>query len=196
MSGHAWVQDALAGRFCAQLASAAFTVFGSASDERHLWLVLASPLTPLGPELSAEVTTRVLELINAARVRGASCGQTRFASAPALARSAVLDRAATRHAEDLVVLGKLAHRGSDGARPADRVSRQGYRWSRVAENLAAGATSAEQVVAGWFASAAHCANLMNAAFTDTGIAHVVSLEGAGEIFWVQVLAAPSGSSGD
>ena len=184
------MRSALARRFCAQLASAEYSELGVASDGRDAWLVLASPFAPPDPAQAGEVTARVLALVNSARARGRQCGNARFEGAPALARSVVLDRAAMLHAQDLLVLGKLSHHGSDGARASVRISRQGYTWTRVAENLAAGATSAEQVVAGWFDSPAHCANLMGASFAETGIAYVVSHEGAGEIYWVQVLAAP------
>jgi uncharacterized protein YkwD len=184
------MRNALARRFCAQLASAEYAELGVASDGRDAWLVLASPFTPPDPAQADVVTAHVLALVNSARSRGRQCGSARFDGAPALARSVVLDRTAMLHAQDLLVLGTLSHRGSDGGRVGDRIRRQGYTWARVAENLAAGATSAEQVVAGWFDSPAHCANLMGAGFTETGIAYVVSHEGAGEIYWVQVFAAP------
>jgi uncharacterized protein YkwD len=182
----------LAQRFCAQLASPEFQEIGIASDGRDAWLVLATPFAPPGPQQAPAMLARVLELVNIDRARGRRCDGTAFPPAAPLVRTAALEHAAALHARDLVALGKLSHRGSDGSRASDRIRSEDHAWSLVAENLAAGPTSAEEVVAGWFGSASHCANLMNARFTDMGVAYDVSSAGAGEIYWVQVLGAARG----
>ena len=186
------LRSALAARFCAQLASAEFLEIGTAHDGDAVWIVLAAPFAPPGPERALAMETRVLELVNADRVRGRSCGGTYFEPTTRLTHSAPLERAAMTHARDLLTLGTLSHRGSDGSRPAERISRENYAWSSVGENLASGVTSPEQVVEGWFRSPVHCANLMNPRFTDMGVAYVTSDTGAGEIYWVQEFGAPRG----
>ncbi len=187
------IRSALVVRFCAQLTSAEFQEIGVASDGHDAWVVVAAPFAPPGPEQASVVHERLLELVNNARVRGRNCGGARFGPAAPLNRSPALDRAASTHARELATIGELTHRGTDGSRPAERIGRQGYAWSSVAENLAAGATTEEQVVDGWLGSPSHCANLMNPQFTDMGVAYFIANAGSGDLYWVQVLGAPRGA---
>lgn len=83
-----------------------------------------------------------------------------------------LARAAAAHARDLVRTRRLDHKGSDGSRVGDRAERAGYRWSRIAENLAeTRAESPAAVVDQWMRSRPHRANLLNGAYRDLGVAH-------------------------
>ena len=66
-------------------------------------------------------------------------------------------------------LGYLSHRGVDGTRAGQRLTRAGYRWYFYAENLAAGQDSADAVVAGWMASPSHRANIMNPKAREIGL---------------------------
>lgn len=184
------VRNALSARFCTQLTSAEFVDIGAVRDGSYVWLVLGSPFSPPGPDRAPAVAARVLELVNRDRARGRACGDTHFDPTTPLMYSELLERAATAHALGLRTLGRLSHHGSDGSRAADRISREGYAWSSVGENLALGPTSPEEVVEGWFQSPIHCANLMNPRYTDMGIAYVTSDAGVGEIYWVQEFAAP------
>ncbi len=77
--------------------------------------------------------------------------------------------------------------GRDGSDPADRVTRAGYRWRSVGENIASGQTTAEQVVQEWLRSPTHCANLMSPSFVEMGLAYAVNVKSAGGIYWVQEL---------
>ncbi len=67
---------------------------------------------------------------------------------PRLAHSGGLAAAAREHAEDLGRSGALAHDGSDGSSPAQRVSRFGTWDGLVAENIAFGPSDAEEIVIG------------------------------------------------
>ncbi len=192
-SGRA-IRAALVARFCTQLTSAEYREVGSASDGHDLWIVLAAPFAPPASAAAPAMHAQVLALVNDVRTRGRHCGATRFEPAKPLNASAVLERAASAHARDLAAIGRLEHKGSDGSRASDRIRRQGYSAIGVAENLAAGPTTAQQLVDGWVRSPSHCANLMNPRFTEMGIAYVVSTEGIGEIYWVQELAAASDGS--
>ena len=183
------IENTFAERFCAPLTDAELVDIGAASNGQDVWIVVAKPFAPPRPEAAQAVHQRVLELVNLARSQGRRCGRQQFDAAAPLARSAALERAAIARAGDLATSGELTHRGRDGSGPAERVSRENYAWSSVAENLAADASSAEQVVDGWLRSPSHCANLMNPKFTDMGIAYVVTDRGASGIYWVQVFAA-------
>ena len=55
----------------------------------------------------------------------------------------------------------------------------------VGENIAAGATSAEEVMEGWLASPGHCENIMSPRFSEMGIAWVVDPKSASGVYWAQ-----------
>ena len=183
------IRRTLVARFCAQLASAEYEEIGIADDGQDLWLVIATPFSLPGAGTADLLFQRALELVNGARAQARTCGAAAFGAAAPLARSAALDRAAAEHAKELRVAGKLSHLGRDGSRPSDRISLEGYAWSAVAENLAAGVSRVEPLVEGWLASPGHCANIMEPRFTDMGIAYAASGDGAGEIYWVLELGA-------
>src|SRR5471030_2018834 len=79
---------------------------------------------------------------------------------------AALARAAHAHSEDMARNNYFGHDSRDGASPSDRVMRAGYDFRGTAENIAAGQMSLEAVMAGWVASPGHCANLMDAGYTE------------------------------
>ena len=77
----------------------------------------------------------------------------------------------------------------DGSDPAQRVQRAGYKYRSTAENIAAGQMKAVDAVADWIESPAHCANLMNPAFTDMGVAFSVERGSEMGVYWTQEFGA-------
>lgn len=184
------VERLLRAHHCARIADPALLDAGAARRGDTLWLVLAAPFTAPAPGDAAQIGARVLALVNEARATARRCGEARLPAAAPLAAEARLDAAARNYAQELARLDRFAHQGVDGSTAADRVGRTGYRSRLVGENLAAGPTSAAEVVAGWLASPAHCANLMDARFTQMGIAYAVNTGSTSGVYWVQTLAAP------
>jgi uncharacterized protein YkwD len=84
----------------------------------------------------------------------------------------------------------FGHAGSDGSTPGERVTRAGYRWSMVGENIAGGVRSARQAVAGWLASPEHCANIMTPGFRQMGVAFAVDPANVEVIDWTEDFGAP------
>ena len=78
------------------------------------------------------------------------------------------------------------HTGDPGAAGATAA---GYPWRFVAENVAAGQTTAEEVVETWLESSGHCANLMNPAVREMGVAAAFDKSSAAGTDWTQVFAA-------
>lgn len=115
---------------------------------------------------------RLLQLVNALRSRGADCGQRgMFGPAGPVGWNARLTWSADVHAVDMARHNYFSHTGAvDGRTVEHRLAAVGQPWGEYAENLAAGLTSVDAVLARWLASPAHCANLMNPAFTDIGAA--------------------------
>jgi uncharacterized protein YkwD len=136
------------------------------------------------------VGARVLALVNEARAVARRCGWKRFAAAPPLARSEVLDRAAIAHARDMASRGRMEHAGFDGSTPGERATRAGYRWGRIGENVAAGQATPELAVESWVESPRHCANLMDPAYTEMGIGFAADPGDAATTYWAQVLGTP------
>jgi uncharacterized protein YkwD len=117
--------------------------------------------------------TEMLALVNAYRAAGASCGSAgSFPGAPLLAWNAALTQASLGHSDDMVAANAFSHAGSDGSNAGQRATAADYVWQAVGENIAAGQPSVQTVVAGWMASAGHCANIMQERFRDLGVACV------------------------
>ncbi|WP_299862104.1 CAP domain-containing protein [uncultured Roseobacter sp.] len=101
-----------------------------------------------------------------------------------LAYSMALQSAAEAHAQDMAARGFFDHRGSDGSDVGERVSRQGYGWCFVAENIAKGQPSLADVMQAWAGSQGHRRNMLSRQ------AQEFALVEAPERIWVMVLAAP------
>jgi uncharacterized protein YkwD len=181
------VAKELVDHFCHIVADPAFADVGVHRRGKEVWLLLADG-APLPVPGDAALLNSVLKRLNDIRANGGRCGGSDFPPSPPLERSSVLDEAARSHAEDMANNSFLAHTGSDGSNPGDRVTRVGYEWRVVAENVAAGQTSADDVAATWLDSAGHCANLMDAKYSETGIAYALNPGDGRDIYWVQVYA--------
>jgi uncharacterized protein YkwD len=159
-----------------------------------LALFALGPAVDASPAAPADFAARVLELVNAARAEPRRCGWKRFAAAPPLTRSAMLEAVAREHAEDMAWRGRMEHAGGDGSTPAGRATRIGYRWLRIAENVAAGQATPEAAVASWLEIAGHCANLMDPAYTETGVGVATAAagqDGPGWPYWAQIFGMPA-----
>jgi len=84
----------------------------------------------------------------------------------------------------------FAHEGYDASTPAQRVAATGYRYQLIGENIASGPQSAAEAVAGWLTSPGHCENIMDARFTESGVAYAANSSGTPRVYWVQEFAAP------
>ena len=99
-------------------------------------------------------------------------------------------QAAARHAADMAGHDYFSHTGRDGSSPAQRVRRAGYGYRMTGENIAAGPMSPEDAMAGWITSPGHCANLMNARYTEMGVAFTANAQSAMGVYWVQLFGLP------
>ncbi len=144
--------------------------------------LLNSPIPEAEPRPAAGFSA-ILDAANAMRAEARTCGDVHFDPAPPLVWDGRLERAARSHTADMSVHTHFDHVGTDGSTVGDRVSRAGYDWQRVGENLARTDLAAEGIVALWAESPGHCANLMQPGFTEMG-----SAEASG--YWTQVLGRP------
>lgn len=119
----------------------------------------------------ANFQSEMLQRVNARRASGGTCGtRGSFPASVALQWNAALDQAAAAHSQDMATNNYFAHNSLDGRTPGDRASAAGYAWRTIGENIAAGYPSVQAVVDAWMASEGHCANILNPAFRDIGVA--------------------------
>ena len=103
-----------------------------------------------------------------------------------VAPSPVLTRAARWKAGHMSAGSYLEHEdaGSSTRSPEQRLSACGYSEAMWSENIAAGQTSAEAVVAGWLASPGHRANIEDPSFNAIGMGAVTGPDG--RVYWAQI----------
>ena len=171
--------------YCPQLQDAAMTEVGIYQDSRQVWIVMAAPFAPSVGVSERTAGQHVLDLINQARATRRYCGNRNFNAARPVRWNDTLAEAARLHAEDMARYNYFSHSGRDGSDPAQRVERAGYNYRATGENIAAGQMNPEDAVAGWIKSPQHCANLMNPAYTEMGVAYAADPKSELGVYWAQ-----------
>lgn len=112
---------------------------------------------------------------------------------PALTISPELSAAARAHSQDMALSDFFSHTGSNGSSLADRATAAGYQSAMLAENLAAGYATAEQVVNGWYNETppndGHRKNILNCSLNEIGVGYFYLADDAGNMnfrsYWTQ-----------
>lgn len=108
-----------------------------------------------------------------------------------LRMSPVLNYLAREHARDMAAMQCLSHVGSDDLTVEGRVTRAGVDWQMVGENVARNRgydAPEEKAVGDWMQSPGHRHNILNAAFTRTGLGVAVGEDGY--FYYTQVFVQP------
>lgn len=177
--GFACAALALAVSACAQVPSPPGSEAGPQAPEAVVRSAPSPPSVDPGP-CPATRGQLVLDLVNDHRAR---------AGLEPLDPDALLVDAAVAHARDLADhTGSMGHLGSDGSEPPERITRAGYDWVRVGENVAGGTPTPSTAVAGWMRSADHRHNILTAAFEHAGVAYVDVPGSEWGTYWVMVYA--------
>ena len=184
------VERTIAQQFCQQVINPAFREMGTWRRGSRVWIALAEPFNPPAVGDLGTVAHRVLQLANEARSHARRCGATPYAAAPPLSADARLAQVALAYARDMASWGYMAHTGRDGSTPAQRITRGGYRWSEVGENLASGVMTAEDAVSGWLGSPEHCANLMDPLYRHMGVGFAVNAHDQRGVYWAMEFGTP------
>jgi uncharacterized protein YkwD len=109
------------------------------------------------------------------------------AKLPPLTKSARLTAAALRHAKDMAAHEKMAHKGSDGSSPLERIKDQAYPYRRAGENVAAGRFTTERLMMGWMDSPHHKKNILGS-FSQIGVACATGE--SGKRYWCVTFGLP------
>ena len=104
--------------------------------------------------------TAVLVIVNAERAK---------AGCRALTVDSRLAAAARKHSADMVARDYFSHTTPDGVSFSKRIDAEGYKWSLVGENIAAGQRNATEVMKAWMKSPGHRANILNCGYRNIGI---------------------------
>ena len=98
-----------------------------------------------------------------------------------------LANAAQKHAQYMADTDRLSHYGKGLSRPSDRVSKEGYSWQGVGENIAYGQLTVEEVMRDWMNSEGHRRNILGD-YQDIGVA--VAANKHGQLYWCVVFGKP------
>lgn len=101
---------------------------------------------------------------------------------PDLRMSPGLSRAARMHACDNANHNRLSHIGTDGSSVGTRVTRVGYDFRLLTENVALGHKSPEQVLKAWLESSSHRQNILEGRTNELGVGVAVGRDG--RLHWV------------
>lgn len=142
---------------------------------KTMFLLLLGVFAGLALAVPGHADGQAVQLVNQLRAQN---GQS------AIRYSGTLEQVAAAHAQDMRRMGRMTHEGSDSSGPGDRVSRQGYDWCYVSENVAVGHRDMAEVIAAWAASPGHRANMLHRKAREFGVARTKGN------YWVMVLAQP------
>lgn len=132
------------------------------------------------PTLSATAESRVVALTNELRQQ--------HGCAP-LVVSPALSLAAQQHSQEMADNNYFNHIDLGGHNPSWRALQAGYTGSAGAENIAAGYTTADEVVMAWYNETppndGHRQNLLNCSLTEIGIGYAVNPNSQYRSYWTQ-----------
>jgi uncharacterized protein YkwD len=120
---------------------------------------------------------------------------------PALRVNTILMGTAQGHSQEMALRDYVGHTSADGTSPWDRIKAAGYTYRLVAENIAWGATSPEQVVDAWFfeppPNDAHRKNILNCGLREIGVGYFSLASDPGKVtahtYWTQDLGTRVGA---
>jgi len=135
------------------------------------------------PQTAAVITSILVDLANGDRVSN---------SLSALKVNPVLVAAAQAKANDMAAKGYFAHVSPEGIDPWHWFKEAGYTFSHAGENLAVDFSDSSDVEKAWMNSPSHRENILDAKYTEIGIASAVGVyEGHETIFVVQEFGLPA-----
>ena len=163
-------------------------VIGPDPNQLQVGMVLVIPPKDSGvvvPPPDNNVVSRVLELVNQQRSR---------AGLTPLTLNSQLTAAAQGHSQDMADHNFMAHNGSDGSSPFDRMKRAGYHFSSAGENVAAGQSTPLDAMSSWMNETppndGHRRNILSPNFREIGIGYAFSDATQFKHYWTQDFGTP------
>jgi uncharacterized protein YkwD len=126
----------------------------------------------------ADMRRQMLARVNAERRRR---------SLPIFAPSVVLDRIAQDYADDMLKRSHYGHVDPEGLTVRERAFAGGYPLRFIAENLASGQPTVDEVMDGWMKSETHRENILSKIYTEAGFGLAIGRNKRGyQVIWVQI----------
>ncbi len=111
---------------------------------------------------------QLLNLINAQRIKGCTCGVDTMFPVPILTWNDTLAQSAFNHSDDMSRNLYFGFNSQDGSTPGDRIKKLGYDWAKYGENIASAYFTDSSVVDFWFSGTGNCKNLMGSDYKQFG----------------------------
>lgn len=131
----------------------------------------------------------VLARVNEIRLAGATCADDVYPPVAEVDWNEELANAARGHSQDMGDQGYFAHDSLDGRSPWERMRDASFFGSPVAENIAAGSSTAAAVVNSWMNSPGHCRNIMSSRATVLGVGYAYVAGSPWGHYWTQAFGA-------
>jgi uncharacterized protein YkwD len=117
--------------------------------------------------------------------------ERRRRSLPTLAPSTALDRIAQAYADDMLKRSHYGHVDPEGLTVRERAYAGGYDLRFIAENLASGQSTVDEVMNGWMNSPTHRENILSKIYTEAGFGLAIGQNKRGfQVIWVQIFGRP------
>jgi hypothetical protein len=147
------------------------------------FLFSASSLIPRSKLFGIIAVNALIDGTNAARAADGLSG---------LRENPLLDAAAQQKADDMAANGYFAHTSPTGLTPWYWFEKVGYGFSAAGENLAVNFSDSADVTSAWLNSPEHRANILNAGYTDIGMAAAQGeFEGQPAVYVVELFGMPA-----
>jgi uncharacterized protein YkwD len=154
-------------------------LIGSDPTQIKPGIVLTIPGASAPQPLNNNIVNKVLELTNIERSK---------AGLPPLRLNPQLTAAAQTHSENMARSKSISHQLPGELSLGDRISRAGYKWSAIAENVAGGQKTPELAVSAWINEVppndGHRRNILNPNYRELGV-------GYSNNYWTQDFASPA-----
>jgi uncharacterized protein YkwD len=136
--------------------------------------------TPASTTTGTSMQAQMLAAVNAERAK---------VGVAALCTNSKLQSSAQGHSSDMASNNYMSHTGSDKSTMATRITAKGYKYTAIAENVAAGQVDVTAVVKAWMNSSGHRKNLLNAKYTHFGMGYAYSTSTTYKHYWTQDFGA-------
>ncbi|GAB9476205.1 hypothetical protein Gpo141_00013274 [Globisporangium polare] len=118
------------------------------------------------------------QMLNAVNAERAKLGLTPFCT------NKKIQAASQLHSQDQATNNFMSHTGSNGSNMGMRITAQGFVWSSIAENVAAGQVDVASVMTSWMNSAGHKANILGD-YKFFGMGYAYNANAVYKHYWTQ-----------
>ncbi|KAF4040194.1 Cysteine-rich secretory protein family [Phytophthora infestans] len=113
---------------------------------------------------------------------------------PSLCMNTKLQSAAQKHSKDMAANNYMSHTGSSGSSMSQRITASGFKWTAVAENVAAGQMDAAAVMKAWMNSPGHRKNILGSKYKMLGCGYAYNANAVYKRYWAQEFGTGSSES--